>query len=489
MGAHEDFKVTCMSKQVVAAAVPLQDHKLPLSNLDFLLPPLDVNVFFCYKKEEIIPKNSCNENTLKHKVSVLKKALAQALAYFYPFAGEIVYNSAGEPEILCNNRGVEFIEAFADVKLVELNLYNPDQSVEGKLVPRKKDAVFSVQVTELKCGGIVIACAFDHRIADAYSTNMFWVTWAEMATFKPITMIPNLHRSLFSPRKPLDYNSNIYKMYLPISSLPAPNPNEPDMGPLITRVYTISKWQLNNLQALCEDKDGENGCFKKYSKLQCFSAILWKIIASHACELGVDNLNKTSMMGIVVDGRVRLSKEESSEKQEAISTYFGNVLSIPFGEQNCEDLKEMLIGKLAKLVNNFVEMAAKKEHFLGLIDWVEARRPEPAVTKIYCTEDGDGPAFVMSSGLGFPVSKVDFGWGKPTFGSYHFPWGGNCGYVMPMPNAQENGDWVVYMHLHKEQLHYIEAKASHLFQPFSLHKNYDRESGFVHLEQVPHSFG
>ena len=162
MGAHEDFKVTCMSKQVVAAAVPLQDHKLPLSNLDFLLPPLDVNVFFCYKKEEIIPKNSCNENTLKHKVSVLKKALAQALAYFYPFAGEIVYNSAGEPEILCNNRGVEFIEAFADVKLVELNLYNPDQSVEGKLVPRKKDAVFSVQVVVFLSFNIIFYLLYTH---------------------------------------------------------------------------------------------------------------------------------------------------------------------------------------------------------------------------------------------------------------------------------------------------------------------------------------
>ncbi|CAI0475015.1 unnamed protein product [Linum tenue] len=55
-------------------------------------------------------------------------------------------SSSGEPELLCNNRGVEFSEAYADVELRELDLYKPDESVGGKLVPRKKDGVLAVQV-------------------------------------------------------------------------------------------------------------------------------------------------------------------------------------------------------------------------------------------------------------------------------------------------------------------------------------------------------
>ena len=124
----------------------MQGHRLPLSNLDLLLPPLDVNVFFCYKNNEPTEVKSGTNNVFKYKVGVLKKALAQALAYFYPYAGEVVMNSAGEPELLCNNRGVEFVEAFANVQLCELDFYNPDRSVEGKLVPRKKGGVLSVQV-------------------------------------------------------------------------------------------------------------------------------------------------------------------------------------------------------------------------------------------------------------------------------------------------------------------------------------------------------
>jgi hypothetical protein len=90
------------------------------------------------------------------------------------------------------------------------------------------------------------------------------------------------------------------------------------------------------------------------------------------------------------------------------------------------------------------------------------------VAKIYCGGgDSDGPAFVVSSGQRFPVSKVDFGWGVPLFGSYHFPWGGTAGYVMPMPNPAGNGDWMVYMHLFRGQLEFIETEASNFLRPLT----------------------
>lgn len=162
-------------------------------------------------------------------------------------------------------------------------------------------------MTELRCGGIVVACAFDHRVADGYSANMFWVTWAEMATSNPISTPPSFLRSLLNPKGPLTqkYDSYFDEMYLPISSLPKPDQSQ-NVDPLITRVYLISKNQLSNLQSLCdEDLDKvENGCCKrKTSKLQSFSAFLWQIIASHACQLGVEYVNKISKMGIVVDGK------------------------------------------------------------------------------------------------------------------------------------------------------------------------------------------
>ena len=172
-------------------------------------------------------------------------------------------------------------------------------------------------------------------------------------------------------------------------------------------------------------------------------------------------------MGVVVDGRKRLSNGDKN-KEAMMGCYFGNVLSIPFGGKSVDELVEKPLSWVAEEVHEFLETAVTEEHFLGLIDWVEAHRPLPALARIYCGSTAKvGPALVVSSGQRFPESKVDFGWGRPVFGSYHFPWGGDAGYVMPMPSPKENGDWVVYMHLLKGHLDLIESRAAHVFRPLS----------------------
>ena len=86
------------------------------------------------------------------KARVLKEAMGQALVCYYAFAGELV----GEDRLLCNNRGVNFIEAYADAKLQDLCFYNPDDTIEGKLVPKKHLGVFSVQA---KCMYLLLSLA------------------------------------------------------------------------------------------------------------------------------------------------------------------------------------------------------------------------------------------------------------------------------------------------------------------------------------------
>ena len=122
------------ARETVAPALPLQEHRLPLSNLDLILPPIDVGVFFCYAGSD------------GAAASTLKAALTKVLVAYYPLAGEVVANAAGEPELLCSGRGVDFAEATADgAELREVRLGLPDESVE-KLVPKKKAGVMSVQV-------------------------------------------------------------------------------------------------------------------------------------------------------------------------------------------------------------------------------------------------------------------------------------------------------------------------------------------------------
>ncbi|CAL1400602.1 unnamed protein product [Linum trigynum] len=434
------FTVTVVKNELVAAALPVQEHWLPQSNLDLLVLPLDVGVFFCY--------STAPAGGMDAAVAGLKNGLAQVLVSYYALAGEVVMSSSGEPELLCNNRGVEFSEAYADVELRELDLYKPDESVGGKLVPRKKDGVLAVQVTGLRCGGIMVGCSFDHRIADAYSFNMFLVSWAESARSQPISIHPSFRRSLVNPRHPLSSSTPILDdMYIPVSSLPPPSSDDPTLK---SRIYHVKSEELVKLQELANTHGNKN----RFSKLESFCAYLWKLVAKSAHKDDV-----VSKLGIVVDGRSRLGDQ--------MRAYFGNVISVPYGGKRVNELDGSSLGQVAGWVHEFLERGANREHFVELIDWVEVHRPEPTMPKIVGIGSAEGPALVVSSGRGFPVSRVDFGWGPPTFGSYHFPWGSTAGYVMPMPSPNGKGDWMVYMYMLKEQLELIEREAASVFRPFT----------------------
>ncbi|KAG6420659.1 hypothetical protein SASPL_117195 [Salvia splendens] len=447
-----EFEVKVCKTEKVAAALPMQEHWLPLSNLDLLLPPVDFGVFFCYEHDE-------TEQHFSQIVGALKKALALTLVSYYAFAGVLVRNGAGEPELLCNNSGVDFVEAVSDAALEDLNLYNPDDCVAGKLVPLKKHGVLAVQVTQLKRGGIVVACAVSHQVADAYSANMFLVSWAETARCKQLSQPPSFRRSLLLPRRPGRFDRSVDDMFVTVSNLP-PDHSDDDGGgeSAISRIYYIKAERITELQ---QEANAGNSNHTPITKLEAFSAFLWKTVisADNSCR---DNVCR---LGIVVDGRSRLI-DGDADKAKLITPYFGNVLSIPFGEKKFRDLNENGLNWVASEVHAILLAAAGKEHFLGLIDWVEERRPEPALAKIYAARvTEEGPAVVVSSGKMFPVEKMDFGWGRPVFGSYDFPWGGKSGYVMPMPSAKGNGDWVVYMHLLRGQLELIERNASDVFNP------------------------
>lgn len=447
-------EVVVKRTEVVAAVLPVSpEHRLALSNLDLLLPPLDVGIFFCYN-------NDGGKNN-EMMISMVKKGLGQALVTYPELAGEVVQNNEGEPEMLCNNHGVEFVQASADMELQHLDLHNPDVSVDANLVPVKKHGVLIVQVTEMRCGGVVIGCSFDHRVADAHSINKFLVAWADMTKSNYSQgddktyvnkYIPSYRRSLIIPRQIRHHDLAIDDMYMLIKDIAAPQ--VPQSLHLQSRIYQISAHQIQLLQSLTAPKR---------TKFESFSALLWKLLAKAS---NADK--KRCKLGIVVNGRNCLSKS-ASLNHTSMDNYFGNVLSVPYSDASVGELKALTLSEIANLVHACVESAATEEHFKGLVDWVENHRPNQAMCKIYSClpSDTEEVAVVVSSGQRFPVSKMDFGWSLPSFGSYHFPWGGTTGYVMPMPSVTDDGDWIVYMHLFKRHLDFVEKEAPHIFKPFS----------------------
>ncbi|KAK3143761.1 hypothetical protein QOZ80_4AG0304600 [Eleusine coracana subsp. coracana] len=426
------YEVKVMPASMVAPALPVQEHRLPLSNLDLILPPIDVGVFFCYMG----PAGSGNP------AATLKAALAKTLVAYFPLAGEVVANAAGEPELLCSGRGVDVAEAYADgTELRELRLGLPDESVEP-LVPKKKAGVMCVQVTKFRCGGVVVGCSFDHRVCDAYSFNMFLVAWAAAARGSLAPPSPCFHRAFLAPRHPAPRSmagTLADRLFVPVSRAPAAAPPAATSA-AANRIYRVSAADVAALQAAAGPGR---------TKLEAFTALLWKLHASAAPS------SSACCMGVVVDGRARIRADG------AMTSYFGNVLTVPYGVARAADLRGTALAGAASDVHRWVAAAATGEHFRELVDWVEAQRPEPTVARAYLGRGDDGEdaaACVVSSGLRLPFREVDFGWGRPAFASYHFPWPGGAGYVMPMPSARGDGDWVVYVHAAPEVVQVMEEE-------------------------------
>ncbi|XP_059074976.1 coniferyl alcohol acyltransferase-like [Cryptomeria japonica] len=331
MGIPKDYNVEVVKREVVIPATVIQEHVLPFSNIDLTVPPCGVHVFFCYDKPF--------QTSFVSVLSNLKSSLSRAFMSCSAFAGRLVSHGDGDLQMVCNGKGAEFSEAYADICLTQVEFCNPIAAIEGKLVPLLvKDSegngspVFAVQVTKFSCGGIVVSCTFDHRIADSFSTNLFFTCWANLSRNEPIGFItPSFTRSILVPRDPPDCCSEIKKMYTKVQLFPQSNMQIPH-PPITSRIYYLNAKDIEMLQ----QNANQNG--NKYTKLEAFSAYLWKMLIQGQEIENTMNCN----MGIVVDGRSHLTRMGMP------TNYFGNVISLPFARARAKDIKKEPLSWSAK---------------------------------------------------------------------------------------------------------------------------------------------
>ncbi|GKE80224.1 hypothetical protein Tco_1550224, partial [Tanacetum coccineum] len=105
---------------------------------------------------------------------------------------------------------------------------------------------------------------------------------------------------------------------------------------------------------------------------------------------------------------------------------------------------DMSLASAANEVHNFLKSAATKEHFIDLIDWVEDQRPKLLISRAFAGSEKTVSIFV-SSRQSHKEGLLCHDYGE----------------------SDEDEDWIVYMHLPKKHLNYIEANASHMFNPLT----------------------
>ncbi|KAM0031372.1 putative alcohol O-acetyltransferase [Helianthus debilis subsp. tardiflorus] len=113
-------------------------------------------------------------------------------------------------------------------------------------IPKSVTHVLMKQVTELKCGSMIISCAFNHQLSDAYSMSMFLVSWAKHARLEKMSNLPSFRPSILNPRHPPHYETSLDNIYVPmITSLPPPSSFE---DPMRSRIYHIRAESIEHIQ-------------------------------------------------------------------------------------------------------------------------------------------------------------------------------------------------------------------------------------------------
>ncbi|CAM0874993.1 unnamed protein product [Alopecurus aequalis] len=320
-------------------------------------------------------------------VDKLKKSLAMALVPFYPLAGRLGADSDGRIEINCNAEGALFVVAHSGHTVEDFSDSKPSPALRKLFRPRVQPSsvILAVQVTFLRCGGVVLGTEVHHAVMDGFSTFHFIRTWASYCrdgAGAVIELFPCHDRALLRARSPPLVRPETVPMFCSKLTMHEPS------GVVATEVFTISNDKLHGLKRLCGG----------VSTFCAVSALVWQCV----CIARQLDPAATTRMNFPVDVRHRL-------KPPLPDGYFGNGVVNVFATAVVKDVVSESLASVASRVKATTQRF-DDELLRSAVDYFEMAgkggRPE---------DSGNLPEteLRMNSWYHLRTYEADFGWGKP----------------------------------------------------------------------------
>ncbi|XP_010275579.1 PREDICTED: omega-hydroxypalmitate O-feruloyl transferase-like [Nelumbo nucifera] len=364
---------------------PTPRHSLYLSNLDdqkFLR--FSIKYVYAYKKS--VSSES------------LKSSLSRVLVDYYPLAGRLRISTEDQDkfEIDCNGEGAVFAEAFMDFTVDEfLEASRAPNRSWRKLLYRVDGQSFLdipplvIQVTRLRCGGMILCTAINHCLCDGIGTAQFLHDWTHHTT-KPNTHLPiaPFHgRHLLKPRIPRKVAFGHPEF---TNSAPRDKITHVDLmhilhsQPLVPTCLTFTPSHILHLKRRC------------VPSLKCTS---FEALASHTWRCWIRSLNPPPSLKIKLLFSVNVRKRFSPELPQG---YYGNGFVLGCAETT---VKELLGGNLHHGVKLVQEARASLTdgYVRSMVDLLEERRAKPDLSA----------SLVISQWSRLGLEELDFGEGKP----------------------------------------------------------------------------
>ncbi|KAG5255391.1 hypothetical protein OIU76_018951 [Salix suchowensis] len=334
-------------------------------------------------------------------VMVIRKAISQALVYYYPYAGRIRQEPENKLVVDCTGEGVLFIEADADVTLEQFGdpiqppfpcadelLYNVPGS-EGII----NTPLLIFQITRLECGGFILGFRLNHPMSDAIGIVQLLSAIGEISRgAQAPSILPVWQREFLCARNPprVTCTHNEYgdhhELVLDPSELNVPEFRGCADG-AAHRCFIIGPEELSNIRKWVPPH------LLPCSKFEIITASLWRCyaIASQA------NPNEEMRICMLVNARSKFNPPVPEG-------YYGNVLALPAAITNARKLCLNSLGFALELIRH-AKNKITEEYIRSLADFIEITKGLPKGFQSYVVSD--------LTSVGF--DQVDYGWGKPVY--------------------------------------------------------------------------
>ncbi|XP_047042773.1 benzyl alcohol O-benzoyltransferase-like [Lolium rigidum] len=392
------FAVRRRDPELVGPATPTPQDTKRLSDIDDQ-GTLRGHVSFALVYRGRVPEDG--DVAQDDQVSVIRRALGEALVHYYPLAGRLREVEGRKLVVDCTGEGLLFVEADADVRLAELEcgagLRPPfpcmDQllfDVEGSSGVLDCPLVL-IQVTRLLCGGLVLTLRLNHTICDAIGIAQFMNAVAELARGLPApTVAPAWSRELLEARSPPipSFPHREFDVLPPNGDGPPPPPPADDM---VMRSFTFSAAHVaaikKHLPPLLRDTA---------TSYEALTAFLWRARVT-ALEIAPGE-------GVQL---VIISNFRGFPELSLPDGYYGNACVPANARATAAALHDGSIGDAVALVRQ-AKATVTAEYVRSTLD-VLVLRGRPCLAL-------QNNMFVVSDNRHAGFNHVDFGWGELVYG-------------------------------------------------------------------------
>lgn len=346
---------------------------------------------------------------------VIREAVGKALVPYYPFAGRLREKAGRKLVVECNGEGVLFIEANADVTLDDFGeeIHPPFPCLEELIfdVPGYGGTLDSpliiIQVTRLKCGGIILAWRFNHAMADGAGFFQFMSAVAELGHGGQLSVQPIWERHLLCARDPPRVTCVHHEYDTMAETRGNVVPLDDNM---VHRSFFFGPRDVSALRCLIPPD------LKSSTAFEVLTACLWRC---RTIALQPDP-NATVRFHCIVNARSRLNPPVPNG-------YYGNSIAFSAVLSTAGDLCQKPVGYVVELVK-MAKANVTDEYMRSFADF-QVINGRPCLSTAGCW-------FAVSNLTRIGFDELDYGWGLPEYAGIAGQLSEICTFYMPYKNKK-----------------------------------------------------